>query len=141
MKNILEGTYIIQLLDIKDLDYSNIKDTFLDKVVNIGILQHDISTEAMEYLSKCIEKKKTINEFTCRSCSKAVPTRCVQCEACLLWFHFKCVGFKRRITQDSNLKFSYLFGNFVNQKVIPSKKRAFCDSAMQCEYPYIFHNM
>ena len=95
MKNILEGAYIIQLHDIKYLDYSNIKDTFLDKVVNIGILQHDISTEAMEYLSKCIEKKKNINEFTCSSCSKPVPTRCVQCEACLLWFHFKCVGFKK----------------------------------------------
>ncbi|XP_031779885.1 uncharacterized protein LOC100679388 [Nasonia vitripennis] len=80
------------VLEITDIDNAHLPDSFLDEDVDICILQNFMKKSAFEQLQQRVQDKKTKQKFTCIKCSKSVHTNCIQCDSCLLWFHYSCVN-------------------------------------------------
>ena len=67
-----------------------IRDTFLDKLVDVGIINKFFEEKAFQLFTTIISKKRKENKFICEICSKEALKDVVQCGSCRVWRHFQC---------------------------------------------------
>jgi len=65
--------------------------------VNVDELQPLLSRDAWRKLKAVIRQRTRANVWTCACCKKDLGSaRSVECSSCLEWYHYGCVGFKRK---------------------------------------------
>ena len=65
--------------------------------VNVDKLQPLLSREAWRKLKAALRQRARADVWTCACCKRDLGTeRSVECSSCLEWFHYSCVGFKRK---------------------------------------------
>ena len=96
-------------LTLKEKDKNNlkIKDSFLDEIVKIEIIQPYFSEKAFQILTNIIERKKEANNFFCEKCSKKAIIDVILCDSYRVWWHFECVQYNPPARKSSKPWFCF----------------------------------
>ncbi|XP_031778291.1 uncharacterized protein LOC116416066 [Nasonia vitripennis] len=89
--NILDFSYRLQKEDVIKINEKNLKDTFIDSKVDISILERYTTKDYLKYLNKIVKQKRKKNIFICDLCFQEADDLTIQCDTCLMWYHFTCV--------------------------------------------------
>lgn len=80
-------------LDIAQIDQiTSISDAFQDDDVDIDLLENFLKIDAFKKLKALVQSKKMMDEYACGQCKDVVITNAVECDSCLIWYHYSCVG-------------------------------------------------
>ena len=72
-----------------------IPDSVLDENVDISLICHYFSSDAWLLLDTVIKTKMKNVVWICHTCHHDLHREIsIICDACLLWYHFQCVGLK-----------------------------------------------
>lgn len=88
IKNLIFGNHVLKIEDINGI---YLPDSFLDDDVDIFVLYYFMKKDCFEQVRKLIQNRKS-GIFTCGECVKQVVDECIQCDSCLLWFHYLCAN-------------------------------------------------
>ena len=88
--NIFQGK---ESVTVEVVNKINICDSFLDKRMDITLLENFCSEEAYEKFAQKINIRRRRQESKCGSCNHNLKSNSVQCEECLIWHHFKCCNY------------------------------------------------
>lgn len=94
IQNALTGEYLIREADIPS-DDKGLPDSIMADEVDLGVLSHYYEKRALQKLTKVVQKKKDLDDWRCRSCDNSLTDLSISCDACLSWYHDKCVNLKR----------------------------------------------
>jgi len=67
-----------------------------DERFRFAAMQQYFTDEAWDRLCAIINMELPNIEWHCQSCSSSASGRWVQCDRCLAWLHFACVGISRK---------------------------------------------
>lgn len=88
IQNVIDGEYKIQESDLQNLTSETLKDSFLDKDLQLerikSLLHNHFHEDAYNILVKLIENKKKINKYTCGICLNEANDNTICCKGCLL---------------------------------------------------------
>lgn len=70
-----------------------IPDAVVDENVDICLVRRHFSSDAWLMIEGVVEQKSEKMTWTCNICFHDLHTEeSIICDACLLWYHFRCVG-------------------------------------------------
>ena len=84
-----------QLIEEEDVECKpeNVSDAVADETVDICLVRKYFTVDAWMLVEDVVQRKSDKMFWTCRSCYHDLHSEAaIICDACLLWYHFKCVG-------------------------------------------------
>ncbi|KAH0561046.1 hypothetical protein KQX54_011742 [Cotesia glomerata] len=90
----LVGRMKIKKEHLNDLRLDNISDALTSESIKLELIRGYCENEAYEYLVELIKEKIDKGDWTCELCKIRFDGNdsCIECERCLLWFHYTCVN-------------------------------------------------
>lgn len=75
-----------------------VSNNIIDDTVKVGEIKEFFNEDAWLGLKNVLEIKEKNSLWSCKECRKTIENdqNTVACEACLEWFHFTCLGIKRK---------------------------------------------
>ena len=72
-----------------------IPDSVLDENVDVCLVRHFFSSDAWTLLEMVLSSKAKEVMWTCKVCHHDLHSeQSIICDACLQWYHFRCIGLK-----------------------------------------------
>ena len=94
IENILKSDMLIEEEDV-ECRPEKISDSVLDENVDIHLVRQYFSSDAWALITDVLEQKIKNHVWVCHSCHHDLHSfNSINCDACLHWYHFKCVGIK-----------------------------------------------
>ena len=93
-KDAIDGRLLIEEEHV-ECKPERIPDSILDENVDICLVRQYFSSDAWLLLDTVIKTKMKNIVWTCHACHHDLHSEVsIICDACLLWYHFRCVGLK-----------------------------------------------
>ena len=105
LKQLLSGEYRLSEDFMKKIDYKHLPDTCMDeKFASKELEIFFLNEKAFKIFERKIEKQNAENRYSCKICNRYIVDGqiLVGCDSCLLWFHIKCVQYKKTKKNESN---------------------------------------